>query len=73
MTDVDHPVATVLAVTDTAIGALLDEVTTMTEADTIALLLESEDLLMITHHQLVLVVTMMVTVVATILHPLTHS
>jgi hypothetical protein len=72
MTDVDRPVATVLAVKDTVIGALLDEVTTMTEADTNALLLVSEDQLMITYRPLVLVVMMILIVLATTPHRLTH-
>jgi hypothetical protein len=71
MTDVDPPVATVLGVTDTAIGPLLDEVTTMTEADMTALLPVSEDPLMTTYHHLV-VVMMILIVAATILHHPTH-
>jgi hypothetical protein len=71
MIDVDPHVATVHAVTDIVIEALPDEAITMTEADMIALLLGFEDPSMITHHQLVLVATMMHTA-GIILHHLTH-
>jgi hypothetical protein len=70
MIGADHHEATVRVVTDTVIEAPLDEATTTTEADMIALLLELGGLLMITRHPVV-VATMNHTA-GIILRRLTH-